>query len=171
LAAIDTPTYRADPTPARYRHFVKPCKQNAVKTAFCLDSILEGRYRNQHTRVTLYKVDMQEKHKVTLYLPHGLHRQLKVRSAVDGEAMSALAERALDFYLTHSEVVEGLERHGQSHRVYQCPSCSTPVVLRENELMAVESHTCLHEESLMHQEVPDLVPDSVRSDEGELVPC
>lgn len=114
---------------------------------------------------------MQDKHKVTLYLPYDLHRQLKVRSAVDGEAMSSLAERALDFYLSHSDVVERFECYGQAHRTYSCPSCSAPVVFREDELVAIESHACLHEESLALEEVPDVVPESVRSDEGELVPC
>ena len=61
---------------------------------------------------------MQDKHKVTLYLPPELHRQLKIRSAVELEAMSAIAERAIIFYLEHSDVVDELDIHGQSHRVY-----------------------------------------------------
>ncbi len=52
---------------------------------------------------------MQDKHKVTLYLPPELHRQLKIRSAVDLEPMSAIAERALVFYLKHPEVVDEVE--------------------------------------------------------------
>lgn len=114
---------------------------------------------------------MQDKHKVTLYIPNDLHRQLKIRSAIDGEAMSALAERAIGFYLDHPEVIEGVEVHGQAHRVYACPRCSSAVVLREGELATVESHACSHDQSLTLDEVPDLIPDSVRSDEGELVPC
>ncbi len=110
---------------------------------------------------------MQGKHKVTLYMPDDLHRQLKIRAAVDGEPMSALAERAIGFYLSHTEVVEGVQ--GSTHRVYGCPACSTPVVVRDGELLAVESHACIHDEEL--DKVPDVVPSSVRSDEGELVPC
>ncbi|MBT9312444.1 hypothetical protein [Leptothoe kymatousa] len=110
---------------------------------------------------------MQGKQKVTLYMPDDLHRQLKIRAAVDGEPMSTLAERAIGFYLNHSDVVDGVQ--GRAHLVYECPSCSTPVVLKDNDLMTVESHGDLHAESLT--EVPDVVPSSVRSDEGELVPC
>ena len=78
----------------------------------------------------------QKATKVTLYLPHDLHRQLKIRSAVEGEAMSAIAQKALDFYLAHSEVVEGLEAaYGQSYRVHNCPSCATSVVLQQGELV------------------------------------
>nr|WP_326520832.1 hypothetical protein [Leptothoe spongobia] len=113
------------------------------------------------------KVDMQGKQKVTLYMPDDLHRQLKIRAAVDGEPMSTLAERAIGFYLNHSDVVEGVQ--GAAHVVYECPSCTTSVVLRDGDLMAVEAHADLHEELL--SEVPDVVPSSVRSDEGELVPC
>ena len=110
---------------------------------------------------------MQGKQKVTLYMPDDLHRQLKIRAAVDGEPMSTLAERAIGFYLNHSDVVECVQ--GTAHLVYECPSCSTSVVVKDNDLMAVESHGNLHAESL--SEIPDVVPSSVRSDEGELVPC
>ena len=113
------------------------------------------------------KVDMQGKQKVTLYMPDDLHRQLKIRAAVDGESMSNLAEQAIGFYLNHSDVVGGVR--GSEHLVYQCPACTTSVVLNDGDLMAVEAHASLHEESL--SEVPDVVPSSVRSDEGELVPC
>ena len=119
-------------------------------------------------RVLLFiKVDMQAKQKVTLYMHDDLHRQLKIRAAVDGEPMSTLAERAIGFYLNHADVVEGVQ--GKAHVVYECPYCTTPVVLRDGDLMAVDSHGDLYAESLT--EVPDVVPSSVRSDEGELVPC
>ncbi|MEO0456686.1 MAG: hypothetical protein AAF152_08890 [Cyanobacteria bacterium P01_A01_bin.114] len=119
---------------------------------------------------------MQDKHKVTLYLPNDLHRQLKIRSAVDGEAMSALAERAINFYLSNSDVVDGAEGHGQTHRVYDCPQCSTAVVLRDGELAPVTSHDAIshddvHGETMTLEELSDLVADPVRSGEGELVPC
>lgn len=110
---------------------------------------------------------MQGKQKVTLYMPDDLHRQLKIRAAVDGEPMSALAERAIDFYLNHSDVVEGMQ--GKAHLVYECPSCTTSVVIRDGDLMPVKAHAALHAESL--SEVPDVVPSTVCPDEGELVPC
>lgn len=49
---------------------------------------------------------MQNKQKVTLYIPPKLHRQLKIRAAVDTESMSAIVEKAIAFYMEHSEVVE-----------------------------------------------------------------
>jgi hypothetical protein len=83
---------------------------------------------------------MQEKHKVTLYLSSDLHRQLKVRAAVSSDAMSDIAQRAIDFYLTHSEIVERVdEAHGRTHQLYSCPECSTSVVIREGELVALGS--------------------------------
>lgn len=82
---------------------------------------------------------MQDKHKVTLYLPPELHRQLKIRSAVELEPMSILAERAIVFYLEHSDVVDEVEEtHGQVHRIYECPSCSTSLILQEGELVHLQ---------------------------------
>jgi hypothetical protein len=81
---------------------------------------------------------MQDKHKVTLYLPPDLHRQLKIRSAVELEPMSAIAERALEFYLMHSDMVDGVEAsHGQVHRVYNCPECASSLVLRDDEIVSI----------------------------------
>lgn len=72
------------------------------------------------------------KHKVTLYLPHELHRQLKIKAAVEELPMSALAERALQYLLDHPEVVEAA--YGHTHQVYQCPECTTSLVLRSDAL-------------------------------------
>ncbi|MEM8602735.1 MAG: hypothetical protein AAGF24_02725 [Cyanobacteria bacterium P01_H01_bin.121] len=80
---------------------------------------------------------MQDKQKVTLYLPPELHRKLKIRSAVDAEPMSALAERALNFYLLHPDVVDQEQVYGGTHRIYACPSCESSLALREGELTAV----------------------------------
>ena len=81
---------------------------------------------------------MQDKQKVTLYLPPELHRKLKIQAAVTSEAMSTLAERALIFYLTHPEIVDQIEEtHGQTHRIYDCPSCATPVVLKDGEMVSL----------------------------------
>jgi hypothetical protein len=91
---------------------------------------------------------MQAKQKVTLYLSPELHRQLKIRAAVDSEPMSELAERAIVFYLEHPQVVEEVETcYGQTHRVYDCPECATAVVLRDGEMVPVSS-----QQSVMAQE-------------------
>jgi hypothetical protein len=83
-------------------------------------------------------MEEQKATKVTLYLPPDLHRQLKIRSAVEGEAMSAIAQRAIDFYLAHSDVVDEFDStYGQTHRIHSCPSCSTSVVIRQGELVEV----------------------------------
>ncbi len=50
-------------------------------------------------------MEEQKATKVTLYLPPELHRQLRICSAVEGEAMSSIAKRAIDFYLAHSDLV------------------------------------------------------------------
>ena len=55
---------------------------------------------------------MEDKQKVTLYLPQQLHRQLKIRSAVDADSMSNIVEKAVQFYLDRSDVVDGVELHG-----------------------------------------------------------
>ncbi|MGI0487145.1 hypothetical protein ACN4EK_17020 [Pantanalinema rosaneae CENA516] len=115
----------------------------------------------------------EEKHKVTLYLPHELHRQLKIRAAVDSETMTDIAQRAIVFYLSHPEVVEQLSLHGQAHRVYSCPECHTHVVLRDGEMTSIgDQSNVLIEESLAVEKVSRV--GSVNADsqgEGELVPC
>jgi hypothetical protein len=75
------------------------------------------------------------KHKVTLYLPPELHRQLKIKAAVEEQPMSVLAERALQFLLSHPEAVEAA--YGRSHRVYHCPECQAPLVMRSDTLEAL----------------------------------
>jgi hypothetical protein len=80
---------------------------------------------------------MEDKQKVTLYLPQQLHRQLKIRSAVDADSMSNIVEKAVEFYLNHSDVVDGVELHGSTHQVYSCPECEHPVVIRDGEMVAL----------------------------------
>jgi hypothetical protein len=105
---------------------------------------------------------MQDKHKVTLYIPPELHRKLKIKSAVELEPMSAIAERAIIFYLEHSDIVDEVEiAQGQTHRIYSCPTCTTPVVLREGEIVAVNEQSSL----IADDGVVGLSPD------GQLVPC
>jgi hypothetical protein len=72
------------------------------------------------------------KHKVTLYLPPELHRQLKIQAAVEEQPMSVLAERALQFLLSHPEAVEAA--YGRAHRVYHCPECQSALVMRSDKL-------------------------------------
>ena len=116
---------------------------------------------------------MQDKHKVTLYLPPDLHRQLKIRSAVELEAMSAIAERAIEFYLTHSDIVNEIETfYGQSHRIYSCPECVSSLVLRDGEMVALRERSGLlsDAESSTVEIIHDCA-DVGQQGEGELVPC
>ena len=80
---------------------------------------------------------MEDKQKVTLYLPPQLHRQLKIRSAVDADSMSNIVEKAVEFYLSHSDVVDGIGLHGLTHQVYNCPECEHPVVIRDGQMVAL----------------------------------
>jgi hypothetical protein len=120
---------------------------------------------------------MQEKHKVTLYLSSDLHRQLKIRAAVSSDAMSDIAQRAIDFYLTHSDIVERVdEAHGRTHQLYSCPECSSAVVIRKGELVSLGSQPTI----ALDGKSEDLVADerlaqrmlAVTNAQGEeLVPC
>ena len=95
---------------------------------------------------------MKDKQKVTLYIPQELHRQLKIRAALDCESMSEIAEKAIHFYLHNSEVVEGVEAsHGHSHQIYSCPECETDLVMRDGEAQVVGPQPGL---------VPGVLPDS-----------
>ena len=114
--------------------------------------------------------DQQKATKVTLYLTSDLHRQLKIRSAVDGEPMSSLAEKALQFYLSHSDVVEEVSSHGDTHRTYSCPSCSDAVVVRGSELMSVKDVSGSSDDKLTVG-VSDVISGGSRPEEGQLVHC
>lgn len=100
---------------------------------------------------------MEDKQKVTLYLPSELHRQLKISSVVQQETMSALAERAIEFYLEHAELVAEADanRHGEAHRVYSCPECASAVVVRGNELASLSNQpTVIDDEGLTVPTLP-----------------
>jgi hypothetical protein len=116
---------------------------------------------------------MQSKQKVTLYLPPSLHRKLKIKAAVESEPMSALAEKALVFYLSHPEVVDELEAlHGQTHRVYACPECASSVVIDEGELVAIKNQpSVLPDEELSVKPVREADSGTAQPGEEELVPC
>ncbi|NEO26390.1 MAG: hypothetical protein F6K03_05685 [Kamptonema sp. SIO4C4] len=88
---------------------------------------------------------MQDKQKVTLYLPPDLHRRLKIKAAVDIDSMSAMVEKAVVFYLQHPEAIDEIEagvanadNQGQTHRVYSCPDCHSPLVQRDGELVSLK---------------------------------
>jgi hypothetical protein len=117
--------------------------------------------------------DMQDKQKVTLYMPPGIHRQLRIRSAIDAESMSAIVERAIDFYLKHPDKVEAEEKsaYGKTHQVHICPECDAAMVMREGQMMSLKDQpSVLSDESSL-----PLVDDSplpADSDEEKLlVPC
>ncbi|MGB3404098.1 MAG: hypothetical protein WBA77_15550 [Microcoleaceae cyanobacterium] len=116
---------------------------------------------------------MQHKQKVTLYLPPELHRKLKIKAAVESEAMSYLAERALSFYLNNPEIVDELETaYGRTHQVYACPECSSSVLVKEGELVALKNQpSVLAEEEIPVQPVQEIDADPARPGEEELVPC
>ncbi|MBA2747164.1 MAG: hypothetical protein H0U45_00145 [Tatlockia sp.] len=112
---------------------------------------------------------MQAKQKVTFYLTPEIHRRLKIRSAIDSEPMSELAEKAIGFYLTHPEMVEEVETiHGRTHQLYACPECATTVVVKDGEIVAIGSQSgVLNEEQLT---VVQAKPGAAAGQE-ELVPC
>ncbi|QOV23941.1 hypothetical protein [Anabaenopsis elenkinii] len=114
---------------------------------------------------------MQAKQKVTLYLSPEVHKKLKIRSAIDSEPMSELAERALVFYLTNSELVEEVEAsvYGRTHRIYSCPDCDSSLVLRDGELIAMGNQPGIIRE---HLPIDEMEKDETHpKGEGELVPC
>ena len=119
---------------------------------------------------------MQTKQKVTLYLSPELHKRLNVRSAVDSEPMSDLAERALGFYLANSELVdESQVSYGGTHRVYSCPTCDSPLLIRDHELVALGNQPGVVpsepissiEETIEEKQESEVCPQN----EEELVPC
>ena len=116
---------------------------------------------------------MPAKQKVTLYISDDLHRQFKIRSAIDGETMSSMAQRAIEFYLGHADVVEDTrEVHGQTHRIHACPKCAAPVALREEGLALITSHAAQDDKCLGDLDVlSELSSDSNRPSGEELVKC
>ncbi|MEH1839407.1 MAG: hypothetical protein V7L20_11690 [Nostoc sp.] len=113
----------------------------------------------------------QTKQKVTLYLSPELHKKLKIRSAVDSEPMSELAERALVFYLSNSELVDEIEdSYGRTHKVYSCPTCDSSLVLRDGELIALGNQPGVVGQP--HLSIDEMDEDETNpKGEEELVPC
>ncbi|WP_026079869.1 CopG family transcriptional regulator [Spirulina subsalsa] len=130
---------------------------------------------------------MQDKQKVTLYLPPNLHRRLKVQAALEVESMSAMVEKAIAFYLQNPEVVEDVEAsQGKTHRVYSCPECHSPLVKRDGEMVALDQPPAVLAEEMPKEIGQDINPEieipveqvrevvGSRSDshgEETLVPC
>lgn len=127
---------------------------------------------------------MQDKQKVTLYLTPELHRKLKITAAVEAEPMSAIAERAIVFYLANPDAVDRVEMsHGQSHgsvhQLYSCPGCGSPSVIREGELVSLSGQSgILSDDELLMDRVPGTCSPLMQSSEvvgqqgeGKLVPC
>ncbi|MEA5420013.1 hypothetical protein VB712_12350 [Spirulina sp. CCNP1310] len=109
-----------------------------------------------------------------------MHRRLKIKSVVDEESMSALVERAIQFYLQYPEAVEEIEaaqgQKGQSHRVHACPDCGSALVQRDGDLISLRNQPSIITDEL----TPDLSVEKVREslgsgadsqDEEHLVPC
>ncbi|MGB3300390.1 MAG: hypothetical protein WBA76_19175 [Phormidesmis sp.] len=120
---------------------------------------------------------MSVKQKVTLYIPDDLHRQFKIRSAVDGETMSSIAQRAIEFYLCHADQVESFgEAQGQTHRIHSCPQCDASVALRDDSLTLIQSSASVgseekSEELVGLERIVELNSDACISDEGKLITC
>jgi hypothetical protein len=114
---------------------------------------------------------MQEKQKVTLYLPPTLHRQLKVKAAIDTDSMSALVERAISFYLKHPEAVEELEAsYGKTHQVHICPECNAAMVMRDGDMISLKNQpNIVDEEFPLIGEVTEISKDT--EGQEELIPC
>ena len=114
---------------------------------------------------------MQEKQKVTLYLPPGLHRQLKIRAAIDSESMSAMVERAVSFYLEHPDRVEEEQFHqGKTHQVHICPECDAAMVMREGQMVSLKERSSVVSEDFPLEQVTEKITQSETQGE-ELVPC
>ncbi|WP_315791015.1 hypothetical protein [Fischerella sp. JS2] len=110
------------------------------------------------------------KQKVTLYLSPELHRKLKIRSAIDSEPMSDLAERALVFYLANSELVDEVAIYGKTHRVYTCPNCESSLVIRDGELVGLGKQPGVISSNQEHLQVEEMEQAHPKGEE-ELVPC
>jgi hypothetical protein len=116
---------------------------------------------------------MQNKQKVTLYIPPELHKKLKIKAAIDTESMSNLVEKAISFYLQYPDRVEDLQgsTHGINHQVHICPECSSAMVMREGSMVSLKSQAAiLSEDMSLNVTGSEVAPDRLQGEE-ELVPC
>lgn len=121
---------------------------------------------------------MSGKNKVTLYIPSELHRKLKIKAAVESEPMSAIAERAIIFYLSHPHVVDEVEAaQGNAHRVYSCPECETDFLLQDGEAVQLNEQPGVIQDSDDDLGLPSDIDKAVieagndRHGREHLVPC
>ena len=116
---------------------------------------------------------MQDKQKVTLYIPPELHRKLKIRAAIDTESMSALVSKAVAFYLHHPEVVEQLEAQiqGERHQVHVCPECDAAMVMRDGEMVSLKNQPGAISEDLPLEKVIQNADKSQSQGKEKLVTC
>ncbi len=116
---------------------------------------------------------MQDKQKVTLYIPPAIHRQLRIRSAIDAESMSAIVERAIDFYLKHPEAVEAANNagFGKTHQVHICPECDAAMVMRDGDLVSLKNQPSVITDDASVPVVDNPAPPSDSDEEKLLVPC
>jgi plasmid stability protein len=116
---------------------------------------------------------MQDKQKVTLYLPPGIHRQLKIRAAIDEDSMSALVEKAVGFYLKHPDKVEEVEAaaYGKTHQVHVCPECEAALVMRDGEMVSLKNQPSVMSDDFS-LDIREKEPTNAEvSGEEALVPC
>ncbi len=117
---------------------------------------------------------MQDKQKVTLYIPPELHRQLKIKAAVDSESMSTIAEKAIAFYMNHAPEVDEIESsYGRIHRVYTCPKCYSEVVIRDGEMVALNHQATglISDEELPLEQVQKIQASKEHKPQEQLVTC
>ena len=116
---------------------------------------------------------MQDKQKVTLYLPPGIHRQLKIRAAIDEDSMSALVERAVDFYLKHPDKVEEIESaaYGKTHQVHVCPECDAAMVMQDGKMVSLKNQPSVITDDFALDIRETVSTNAKTSGEEALVPC
>jgi hypothetical protein len=115
---------------------------------------------------------MQSKQKVTLYIPPDLHRKLKIRAAIDVESMSTLVEKAVSFYIQHSDRVEEVKvsAQGKTHQVHICPECDAAMVIRDGNMISLRNQPGIVSDE-MALAVREEVDTSEESHGESLVPC
>ncbi|MDJ0510538.1 MAG: hypothetical protein QNJ64_14985 [Crocosphaera sp.] len=116
---------------------------------------------------------MQDKQKVTLYLPPGIHRQLKIRAAIDEDSMSALVEKAVGFYLKHPDKVEEVEAeaYGKTHQVHICPECEAAMVMRDGQMVSLKNQPSVITDDFALDVRETVASNAEVSGEEALVPC
>ncbi len=116
---------------------------------------------------------MQDKQKVTLYLPPGIHRQLKIRAAIDEDSMSALVEKAVGFYLKHPDKVEEVEAeaYGKTHQVHICPECEAAMVMRDGQMVSLKNQPSVVTDDFALDVRETVASNAEVSGEEALVPC